>query len=346
MKKLNYSLVIIIIAVISSCSGKKSSEQVSNEPAAVSAAPQKPVTMGNETSLLLKDLKDNGDYVNSQNYPSLIKASVVHESLGSNILVIDIRNPEQFKAGHIKGAVNKKFSDLPEYFESGIKPFEYDKIVMVCNHGMSASYTTSLLRLMGYGNVYSMRWGMSSWNNDYAKEGWLKSVSGKYESQLETTLHEKTPGTSLPDLKTGFSTGPEIAQARFKAVFEEGLTNFAINANEVFADPSKYYIINLERKDKYDDGHIPGAFRYKPESTLGFPEEMASIPKDKTVVVYCGTGHNSAFATACLRLFGYDARTLRYGNNSFMYDKMVKEKARLSWLPFSSADVNDFEVVK
>jgi rhodanese-related sulfurtransferase len=199
---------------------------------------------------------------------------------------------------------------------------------------------------MGYGNVYSMRWGMSSWNNDYAKMGWLKDVSGKYESQLEKTSHEKNPGTSMPDLKTGLSTGPEIAKARFKAVFEVGLSDFAISADDVFADPSKYYIINLERKDKYEDGHIPGAYRYKPESTLGFPEEMASIPTDKTVVVYCGTGHNSAFATAYLRLFGYDARTLRLGNNSFMHDRMISQKAQLSWLPFTSEDVNDFEVVK
>jgi len=73
---------------------------------------------------------------------------------------------------------------------------------------------------------------------------------------------------------------------------------------------------------------------------------MASIPTDKTVVVYCGTGHNSGFATAYLRLFGYDARTLKMGNNSFMYDKMVKERTALSWLPFTTADVNNFEVVK
>jgi rhodanese-related sulfurtransferase len=73
---------------------------------------------------------------------------------------------------------------------------------------------------------------------------------------------------------------------------------------------------------------------------------MSSIPSDKTVVVYCGTGHNSGFATAYLRLFGYDARTLKYGNNSFMYDKMVRQRTALSWLPFTSEDVNDFSVVK
>ena len=119
-----------------------------------------------------------------------------------------------------------------------------------------------------------------------------------------------------------------------------------ITADDIFADPGKYFVINLERKDKYDSGHIPGAVRYKPESTLGFTDMMSTIPFDKTVVVYCGTGHNSAFASAFLRLFGYDARTLRYGNNSFMYDKMVSEKSELSWLPFTLAESNEFPVVK
>ena len=45
-----------------------------------------------------------------------------------------------------------------------IKPFEFDRIVLVSNDGQHASYTTSLLRLMGYGNVYALRWGMSGWN--------------------------------------------------------------------------------------------------------------------------------------------------------------------------------------
>jgi rhodanese-related sulfurtransferase len=73
---------------------------------------------------------------------------------------------------------------------------------------------------------------------------------------------------------------------------------------------------------------------------------MSTIPLDKTIVVYCGTGHSSAFATAYLRLFGYDARTLRYGNNSFMHNRMIAKKEALSWLPFSEADVNNFPVVK
>ena len=199
---------------------------------------------------------------------------------------------------------------------------------------------------MGYGNVYAMRWGMSAWNKKYANEGWLKDVSGKYESDLETTENPRPEATAMPELKTGKTTGEDIASARFRDLFSEGTDSLLITADQVFSNPHKYYIINLERKDKYEDGHIPGAVRYKPSTTLGYVNEMASIPVDRPVVVYCSTGHNSAFATAYLRLLGYDARTLKCGNNSFMYGKMEKERTTLSWLPFTTAEVNDFKVVK
>jgi len=199
---------------------------------------------------------------------------------------------------------------------------------------------------MGYGNVFAMRWGMSSWSKRFADEGWLSGLSATYEPKLEKTSNEKPSGSKMPELNTGRATGSEISADRFNSLFAEGTESVLITADEVFADPQKYFVINYERKDKYDDGHIPGAVRYKPNATLGFVREMGTIPPDKTVVVYCGTGHNSAFATAYMRLLGYDARTLRYGNNGFMYNWMKKDEAGLSWLPFTDADVNEFELVR
>jgi rhodanese-related sulfurtransferase len=346
MKKLFFPAILLLIAVlilITGCSGNKN--EVKQE-VVVKEQVSAPVIIGNETTLLLKDLEENGDYVNSQLFPSLIKASIVNENLDKNQLVIDLRPAAQYSEGHIKGAVNKKMEELPAYFETGIKPFEYEKIILVCEGGQVSSYVTSLLRLMGYGNVYAMRWGMSSWNNNFAENGWFKGVSGKYEANLENTVNEKPLAKEMPELKTGKTTGEEIGAERFRKLFAEGTSNILITADEVFANPLNYFVINLERRDKYEDGHIPGSVRFKPDETLGFTEEMASIPTDKTVVVYCGTGHNSGFATAYLRLFGYDARTLKYGNNSFMYDKMVKQRVALSWLPFTKDDVNDYKVVK
>ncbi len=339
---------LLLVLSFSGCSGNKSGNKAEeSSPSSVSVVKEKkPLVIGEETTLLLKDLEENGDYVRSKEFPSLIKASIVHDSLGKNQLVVDMRSPEHFSEGHIKGAVNKRFEDLPSYFETGIKPFEFGRIILVSDEGQLACYTTSLLRLMGYGNVYAMRWGMSAWDKKNADTGWLKDVSGKYESELETKENPQPEATGMPELNTGMKSGADIGTARFKKLFEEGTGNVLVTADEVFSNPGKYFIINYERKDKYEDGHIPGAVRYKPENTLGYVDEMASIPADKTVVVYCSTGHNSGFATAYLRLLGYDARTLKCGNNSFMYNKMEKERTTLSWLPFTTAEVNDYKVVK
>jgi rhodanese-related sulfurtransferase len=345
MKKLQIAIFpffTLIALSYTGCSGDKTTKVPLSDSVAVAA----PVVVDHETQLLLKDLADNGDYVNSREFPSLIKASVVYENLGLKQLVIDLRSPLSYQQGHIKGAVSKRFEDLPTYFETGIKPFELDKIILVCDDGQVSSYTACLLRLMGYGNIYALRWGMSAWSRKYADTGWLRGISGKYESSLEQSAHEKPVPMEMPLLKTGLTTGPEISASRFKALFVEGTGKVLITADEVFANPQQYFVINYERKDKYDDGHIPGAVRYKPNATLGLTAEMSTIPSDKTVVVYCGTGHNSGFVTAYLRLFGYDATTLKYGNNGFMHDKMVKQNAALSWLPFSDADINDFPVVK
>ena len=342
--KLNlYALSFSLLAVFAAgCTGGKKSEKKQEVVRETAAAP----IIGQETLLLLKDLEENGDYVNSPYFPSLIKASIVNEELAKNNLIVDLRVPEQYKKGHIKGAVNKSFSELADYFESGIKPFEYDRIIMVDDDGQVSSYATALLRMMGYGNVFAMRWGMGGWNKQYAEASWLQGASGKYEDQLESKVNETPIAKEMPVIKTGLASGKAIGEERFRVLFKEGVNDILITAEEVFNNPDAYFIINLDRKDKYDDGHIPGAVRYKPESTLGFTDMMATIPIDKTVVIYCGTGHNSAFATAFLRLFGYDARTLKYGNNSFMYDKMVKEEDTLSWLPFTLAESNDFAVVK
>ena len=73
---------------------------------------------------------------------------------------------------------------------------------------------------------------------------------------------------------------------------------------------------------------------------------METIPADKKIAVYCGTGHNSAFATAYLRLFGFDAKSITAGNNSFMHDKMLKEESSLSWQPFKEEMIFDYPYEK
>lgn len=334
---------LAVFAFMISCSGgqKKSQQQ---EPGVGETTPK--VEVNAKAKLLLKTLNEMGDYANSRDFPSLIKPSAVYEELDGNIHIIDLRTEDAYNDGHINGAVRVDFSDLPTYFANDIKPFEYDKIVLACYAGQIASYSASLLRLAGYGNVYAMRWGMSGWNKHFAEDSWLANVSSDFQGRLDTTDYEKAALSDFPKLNTDKTSGDELLQQRIDSLFAAGYREALVYADDVFENPGNYYTINYDRRDKYESGHIPGAVRYKPGQTLGIVSEMQTIPVDKEVVVYCNTGHNSGFATAYLRLFGYDAKTLTFGNNAFMYDKMKEEESTLSWLPFTETEIEDYPYVQ
>ena len=335
-------LPVFMLALLFACTGqrnKKSADQSGQSQ-------PKEITVNAESQALLNYLAEQGDYAGSRNFPSMIAASEVFAELDSNNLIIDLRDKNTYEQGHIRGSVNVAFNDLPDYFSNNIKPSGYKRIILVCHAGQISGYSTSLLRLMGYSNVYSMKWGMSSWNKKFAEDWWLSKVSNENQDKIETTVNEKGSKNDLPVMHTGETTGKAILAKRIKAVFAAGYRDAMIPAADVFKDPSKYYILNYDRRDKYESGHIPGAIRYKPGETLGYKDEMETLPSDRDLVVYCNTGQSSAFVTAYLRLFGYNAKSLLFGNNSFMHDRMVKDKKTLSWVPFTDADIENYPYVK
>ena len=345
MKRI-FILLILAIFSLYSCKNSTTSGK-EGETAAPVASETK-----TEAGLLTEYLISSGDYANTRSFPSMIKPSTLLKVLDdSGTYVIDLRGESSYAKGHIKGAVNVKFGDIPAYFEHSIKPYRYDKIVMVCDKGQESSYTTMLLRLMGYGNVYSMRWGMSAWNPDLAagttSGSWDASVGSKYQSALEKGNNPPAAKGNYPEIHTGKTTGEEIFRERIKQLFAENPPDFTLSADTVCLQPEKYYIMDYDRKDRYESGHIAGAVRYKPGETLGIEREMRTIPAGKNVVVYCATGQSSAFVAAYLKLLGYKAHSLRYGNNAFMHDQMVRDKRTLSWEAYSDEEMlNNFPYVK
>ena len=84
--------VLVVILFFTGCageSGKQAETNLSPETRATTA--KIPLQISTETKLLLNDLNENGDYVNGRNFPSLIKASAVHDQLENNLLIVDIR---------------------------------------------------------------------------------------------------------------------------------------------------------------------------------------------------------------------------------------------------------------
>ncbi len=293
----------------------------------------------NHTQLLLDEIVKNGDFINSKKVPTMIKATDVHDNM-NNLLIIDLRSGKAFSEGHIKNALNLKFNGLLDYMNNNNVTI-YEKVVLVCYSGQTASYGASVLQMLGFDNVYAMKWGMSAWNSKTSGK-WLNSISDKYADQLQTESNPKGVKGDLPKFDCGKATGKDIIQSRASKLFKDGFKPVLITSQEVFSNPADYYIINYWPNSLYALGHLPGAIQYNPKKSLNKDVDLLTLPTDKTIVTYCFTGQHSAFVTAYLRMLGYDARSLKYGANSFMNTTM-KENKDIGH-GFSKKQVHEYEL--
>lgn len=297
----------------------------------------------NEFETLIDYLESNGNFINSDASSAIIPASEVKKNIkNSKYHIIDVRSDSWFEYGHIKNAANVTTADLLTYFESKINPADFDKIVLVCYSGQSAAYFTSLLRLAGYDNVYSMKWGMSSWRVDFAEKSWLKNTTNDYAGKLETNNNPKAGNGSLPALNTGKTDAKEILKVRLKKAFATPYKESIVKSPDVFENPANYYIVNYCSDENYNKGHIPGAINYVPNSSMSSTADLNTLPSDKKILVYDQTGQYSAYVVAYLDLLGYDAGNLAYGANSFMHS-LLKNKGGDA---FTKKNVNMYPVIE
>lgn len=266
------------------------------------------------------------DYV-STDLPSIIAASEVKTLNETNqVYIIDIRTATDFATGHIKNAHNVAMADILTHIK-GVNLSSYTKVAIVCYTGQTAGFAAGLLRFMGYDKVFSMKWGMCAWHSDFAGKWNTAIASGNaYQAQFTATASNKNTAGSLPVLSTGKTTGQEILEARVNALLAEGFTPASVNSQTLFGNLTGYYIVNYWPATQYaDPGHINGAVQYTPKESLKLAADLKTLPTDKPVAVYCYTGQTSAFLAAYLRLLGYDAKSVLFGTNGMIYDKMVQK---------------------
>jgi rhodanese-related sulfurtransferase len=301
----------------------------------------------NESQLLVEYLESANsplmkDYVNTD-MPSIMAASEVKTlNETGQVYIIDVRAAADFALGHIANAHNVAVADLLTHIK-GVDLTPYTKVAIVCYTGQTAGFAASLLRLMGYDKVFSMKWGMCSWHTDFAGK-WKTTVANgnAYAAQFTTTATAKGVAGELPVLNTGKTTGQEILEARVNALLTEGFTPASVTNKAVFDNLAGYYIVNYWPIAHYDITHIPGAMQYEPKASIKLAADLKTLPTDKPIAVYCYSGQTSAFLSAYLRLLGYDAKSLLYGCNGMIYDIMVTNKLTT----FNDAQIMGYEYVK
>jgi rhodanese-related sulfurtransferase len=74
--------------------------------------------------------------------------------------------------------------------------------------------------------------------------------------------------------------------------------------------PTDAFLLDVRDDDEFADGHADGAINI-PLSELR--TRLASLPKDRTLHVYCGVGQRAYYAVRLLKQHGYDARDISGG---------------------------------
>lgn len=77
-------------------------------------------------------------------------------------VLIDVRTPEEFAAGHLKSAINISVTDPA--FEKKVAGFAKDKPVLVyCRSGHRSAVASGKLATLGFINILNLEKGINSW---------------------------------------------------------------------------------------------------------------------------------------------------------------------------------------
>jgi rhodanese-related sulfurtransferase len=125
----------------------------------------------------------------------LLPPTAREEMEGGNVVLIDVRDPERYQAGHLQGAVNVPSGESARdahdaaYAEAvsqaGAAP--EDRVILVCGEGnRSARTADALCHEHGFTNVASIIGGSKLWSElGYPIEGEIMVGEEEAETHLE-----------------------------------------------------------------------------------------------------------------------------------------------------------------
>jgi UPF0176 protein len=108
------------------------------------------------------DMRQNaGIYVDAKAWNELL--------LDPTVTVIDVRNNFEVALGSFKNAINPKtkaFSDFPAFVKTNLSPALHKKIAMSCTGGIRCEKASSLMKAMGFNEVFQLKGGILQYLHD------------------------------------------------------------------------------------------------------------------------------------------------------------------------------------
>ena len=229
------------------------------------------------------------------------KDIVAKMKAGEDMLILDIRQPDVYAKGHLKGAVNLPWGTA---ISDNLTKMPKNKPIMVyCYTGQTAGQTVAVLNIAGF-NAKSVNLG---WDLGLSKVANINEVT-------ETTPNELPKGAaaSIPkDVKAAvakYYQGLEALNGTTWANYKISEANAKALLDK---KDNSVVFLSVRSAADYANGHIEGALNIP--FGKGMEKQFNILPKGKKIIVYCYTGQTAGQTVAGLRLLGYDAVSLNGG---------------------------------
>jgi len=77
-------------------------------------------------------------------------------------VVLDVREPNEFAAGHLRDAKNIPLKELPKRLGE-LEKAKAKSVIVVCQSGVQSTKAVSQLSRAGFGSVFSLNGGLAAW---------------------------------------------------------------------------------------------------------------------------------------------------------------------------------------
>jgi sulfur-carrier protein adenylyltransferase/sulfurtransferase len=94
-----------------------------------------------------------------------VDPAAVREQVGNGAVIVDVREPEEWSAGHIPGAVHVPKSYLESRIEGAVPDHEKHVVLYCASGNRSAWAARTLIEDLGYEHVESMTGGFTLWKD-------------------------------------------------------------------------------------------------------------------------------------------------------------------------------------
>ena len=266
----------------------------------------------------------------------MISADALFENLNdgdtsNDPFILSVRSPEHYALGHIPGAINIPWKSVAELDNLAKLPKD-KQIVVYCYTGHTGQIATTVLNLLGY-DAINLKFGMMGWTKDdavLATKRYGPETAGDY--RLETEANEATETYDFPTVSTGGADDFEIVRMAADNWLKNAPSPI-IPASAVFENISDgdasndYFIVSVRSAEHYALGHVPGAVNIGWKA-VAKPENMAKLPPDQPIAVYCYTGHTGMVAATVLGIMGYETHNIKFGMMGWTLDDAVLATAR------------------